>query len=276
MIFDKLLKTLRTRNGETEKSSSRGIIGYLGVIEGQSNALPNLAPGVLVDNKTDAPPWIVVDHDLMTMVVSNWPFSLWKVQVLKPINPQEHRGNYTRCSAIKVLEPLPSYKVFGEIDTGLCDILEFARGITLEQAHELSDLRSESASAIYSLAWHRWLQHNPTQPNGQIKNYDDVLDIGGTKGGSPIGSCLKLINRVLFDQAGRIDLEYAYKYEDDGTPFLNNHWNAARSTLSNAALSFGARKLFDSSGIAEMRRPLRQVSPSLVHLIEEKTFRTAS
>ncbi|MEW7007544.1 hypothetical protein AB2J24_07035 [Lentilitoribacter sp. EG35] len=261
---------MRTKVGELGKASSQGLIGYLCVVENNRGNIPNLAPGLVLDNKTDAPPWIIVDHDLRTMTIPNWPISLWKVRALKPIKPQGHQGNYTRCRAIKVLERLPAYKVFGEVDTGLCNVLEFAQRMTLDQAIVLSKFRAKNAHEFYNLAWHRWLHHNPTQSNGYTKDYEGILDIGGLKAGSPVGTALTLIHNVLFDQAGRVDPENAYVHEDDGTPHLGSPWNKANSALNGAALSFGASEFFDPEGLEEMRRPMREVSQSLVDQIEQK------
>ena len=86
----------------------KGLTGYLELSKSNEDYIPALEPGMLFDRNSDKPPWIIVDHNLETMTVANWPINLWKVQVLKPIEPQGHIGNYTRCSAIKVLESMPN------------------------------------------------------------------------------------------------------------------------------------------------------------------------
>ncbi|WP_393925675.1 hypothetical protein [Yoonia sp. R2-816] len=160
--------------------------------------------------------------------------------------------------------------VFGETDTGVVDIIEFAQKMTLKQAQSLSKLRGRDAPATNSKVWQRWIKQNGNSRDGYIKDFDNVLSIGRSLGDSPIGSGLLLISRVIFNQAGKVDAEKAYAYEDDGTPFLADPWDKACSTLKDAALSFGASELCDKADIAEMRRPLRQVVPGLVKMIEDK------
>lgn len=270
MIFGYLSKIAKRTRKSKGEPRDHPINGYFAVAEAASSNLPELAPGLILDNRTDEPPWFVVDHELHTMTIPNWPFHLWKVHALKSIKPQNHAGNYIRCSAIKILERLPAHLVFGETDTGIGDLLEFGRTMTLDQAQSLSKLRCAEASGINSKVWQRWIKQNGVSNSGLTNDFDNVLSVGRSQGNSPIRSGLLLLSRVVFDHAGRVDGEKAYSYDQDGSAFLTNPWDAACSTLKDAALSFGASDLCNEADIAALRRPLRQVAPDLVRKIEDK------
>lgn len=251
--------------------SSAEPIGYMAFSHDTDRALAEVKAGSVQDNGTDAPPWLVVDHNLATITIPKWPITLWKVAVVTAIKPQGHVGNYTRCRAVRFLEKLPNYKVFGDTDSGIPDIISFAQLMTLAQAQALHETRSGSADIIRSKAWHRWAQAARLTAIQPDEDFANVLSIGRAYGDSPVRSGLLLLSRAVFDQAGQCDPDQAYAYETDGTPYLAKPWDQACAALQDAAMAFGASQYLTPQEAEQLSQPLAQVAPELVAAIRAKT-----
>ena len=75
------------------------------------------------------PPWIIVDHSLRDVTVARWPGRLWLAQVLDRLEPQDHRGNYTRCVSVKIVREIPTHNLFGPYGDQVEQVLRFAGGL---------------------------------------------------------------------------------------------------------------------------------------------------
>ena len=148
-----------------------GKVGYLLVTPNRHPLPTQLKPGLVIDTKSQEPPWLVLDHDLHTMNVSDWPFDIWEAEVLRAISPQGHRGNYTRCRAIKIRTQLPAHIVFGPEDVGIGELLDFAGSLDLNQAEALASHIQPSASQLYSKAWSAWLHTLEDNVNRHLSDH---------------------------------------------------------------------------------------------------------
>ena len=242
------------------------------VDESDKDIIPEIVAGMRVDRGTSKPPWLVIDHNLDDMILTRWPLTLWKAKVIKPISPQGHIGNYTRCISIEVLEQLPTYLAFSDTDRGITDILDVAQNLSAEDATLLASSRNENADLIYSNAWKKWLEINNIEGRREYSDWSKAIEFGIIKGGAPVRHCFSLIEREVFERAGELVGDDAYLHEEDGTPYLAPPWNQAASTLIDAAMACGASYLVDQDGYNILMSPLRTVTPDQAANIEAKAL----
>lgn len=271
MVLGWLIGELRRGpNANNEAKTDESAVGYFQVDQSNDQDLPELSPGLVLDRGTDEPPWFMVRHDLVAVSIPDWPLKLWKVEATRPIKPQGHSGNYIRCRAITVLDEVPAFKVFGEEDRGIVDIINFAAGLSKPQAAVLSGKRSPRASQLVNKGWREWLRLTGETTAQDDADFDDVLRLGGQNGGSPVGPGLTVVWKVVFDRAGQVDPAAAHMHGDDGAVFMAEPWNSACSALKDAVMSFGASHLFKPTEHRELRRPLFEVAPDFARRLEEK------
>src|SRR5262249_21311274 len=115
--------------------------GYVYVGRDDPGAMAEAKPGARAQIAGRSPPWIVVDHDLTSVVVARWPGLLWHVEVVDPITRREQEpspllpgARYTRAAAVKVLEQVPVAELFGAHGAKVCTIIDIAGELTQDTA----------------------------------------------------------------------------------------------------------------------------------------------
>jgi hypothetical protein len=201
-------------------------------------------------------PWMVVDHELSSVVVARWPGRLWAVEIVDPITDRDLRAadqvglrsdaGYTRAAAVKILRAVPVASLFGAHGAKVCAVIEAAAKLTLAQATRLAQLRQPAAGDAQTRLWRRWFTREKIPPD----RYDDVdgtLAIGASKAGSPIAQALMVIHNVVGRRAEAV-AGPAVWLGDEADPegaWLCEPWCAASTALRDTALALGAPDLVD-------------------------------
>ena len=232
-------------------------LGFVYVPEVHTGPMANAETGLMVRIAGRKPPWIAVDHDVSSVVVTGWPGRLWAVEIVDPITDRDLKAagqvglradaGYTRAAAVKILQSVPVATLFGVHGAKVCAVIEAATELTLPQATRLAELRQPAAGDAQTRLWQHWL----ARENIPLDRYDDLdgtLAIGASKAGSPIGQGLKVIHNVVGRRAEAV-AGPAVWLVDEADPegaWLSEPWSAASTALGDAALALGAPDLVDS------------------------------
>lgn len=207
----------------------------------------NASTGKIIANPDRSPPWIVVSHSLKDTNVARWPGQLWLAQVVDKLEPQDHRGNYTRCVSVKLIREMPTEHLFGTHGRDVEQVLEYAYTLTLDQAKRLAECRHERAKALQSAGWHRWMAHNEGSAISGTRDMSGVVAAGNSKPRSPIGHGLSLAHSLTRAAAIRtVGYENAIE-EDEEESWLVSPWSDAASALMDTAWAKGAPQFFEKS-----------------------------
>jgi hypothetical protein len=223
-------------------------VGYTYSCEGADNRLANASIGTVARNPNDKPPWIVVDRQLETMVLTRWPGRLFKVEVLDAA-PEQVAGSahYIRAVAVRVIAEEPAAVLFGPHGPHVCRVLDAARSISVSLAEKALELTSTEAQEAYSAAWNRWIAR--TQPNSQHLGDDHrtTLAATGPFSRSPIGAGFGLIYSTVFARAKELVGDSSFSIDGEGEISLAPKWSAAADSLLHAAMALGAPEIVSAS-----------------------------
>jgi len=218
--------------------------GYIYRSHDKIGIFQDVKAGQVVSNPTQDPPWIIVYHTLADTLAPKWPGTLFKAEVIEAINPQNHRGNYTRCVAVRIIETVETAVLFGKYGTQVESILEFASRLTLDTALKLSENRADAASALTSEGFHRWMAKSNFVYRDPTRDLSGVVAIGSGNRKSPIGHGLSLVHRCVRDAAQREIGEDAFD-SDEESMWLKHPWSDASGALLETAWGLGVPDLFD-------------------------------
>ncbi len=215
--------------------------GYVYTPDADPGFLSGAAPGAVVRKPNVAPPWIVIDHAIDTIVVARWPGRLWRVEVLDTSGvPQaSDTANYTRSVAVRVLEELPASSLFGEHGEAVVEVLSFASRLDAVTAERLAGLRHPEAGQAYSRAWRRWLDGVGDETYHVGANFSDTLAAGRGPKRSPVNCGFTLIHHVVWERAEEVVGAAAFVEDDEGERTLGPVWNDAASALLDASMALG-------------------------------------
>ncbi len=224
-------------------------------------------PGDEIRNETRDAPWIVVDRTLDGVLVTSWPGSLWEVEVLDAIRPQNHEGDYTRAVAVRILRTVPPHELFGPHGEAVAWILDRAIELTREEAETLSQHRAANAGLLYSRAWMNW--DGLPDDKRVFEDWEGIIGAGGTVPVSPVGRGLSAIFNSVCATAIRLFGDNAW-YTTDGPDVddpdmhLAEPWFTASLCLIEAAMALGAPHLIPDSDRTTLTAPWRALTrPSL-------------
>lgn len=217
--------------------------GFIYLSEDKLGQFAEAEEGAVVSNPSSEPPWIIVDHSLRDATVARWPGRLWLAQVLERLEPQVHRGNYTRCTSVKIVRRMPTYYLFGPCGEQVEQALRFAGGLDREGAERLASHRHPDAAELTSLGWHRWQELVSGQDNTPDRDMREVVAAANNLK-SPVGHGLSLVHRAVSDAAERIDGAAAFE-EDEDERWLIGPWAAAGSAMLETVWGLGAPELFE-------------------------------
>lgn len=226
----------------------RNIMGYIYRPIDKIGLFEIAQAGQIITKAERDPPFIVVDHSLQDTLAANWPGRLFRAEVLDVLDPQDHRGNYTRCFSVKILEELETDCLFGEFGSNIEIILQYASTLETPQALRLADCRSEGGKAITSDGWHRWMAERDVFDRDPNRDMGGVVNIGNRSKKSPIGDGLSLIHRKVWESAEREIGEAGFE-EDEEERWMLPPWSDAAGALLEAAWALGAPHLFSEAEI---------------------------
>lgn len=217
--------------------------GFIYVADSKPGRLQNAKAGDIIANPDDGPPWIVLYPRLKDVLVARWPGTLWLAQVIKRLEPQDHRGNYIRCISVKFIREMDTHLLFGPNGKDVETVLKYALNINRAQALNLSKNRHENAKALQSAGWHRWQEKVKGEDNTPDRDMSGVVK-GANNLNSPVGHGLSLAHRGVWDAAKRIDGEAAFE-ENEEEMWLIEPWAGAGSVMLDTVWAMGAPELFD-------------------------------
>ncbi|MCF6220142.1 MAG: hypothetical protein L3J65_03430 [Robiginitomaculum sp.] len=230
----------------------RAITGYIycprDELGDELGLFQNCSAGQIISKADDNPPWIVVNHSLADVTAAKWPGRLWRAEVLSALEPQGHRGNYTRCISVKIIEGVETEILFGELGTKIEEILEFASTLELPIAEGLAASRHKNIKGVVSKGWHRWMEKNGIADSAPDENMDGVIMIGNGAHTSPIGYGLALVHRYVWESAQREMGDAAFE-EGEEEIWLKPPWTNASDALMEAAWALGVPELFSPAEI---------------------------
>lgn len=208
---------------------------------GDDHPLKTAVPGGLVALPSRRPPWIVVDHDIHTILINKWPGKLWAVEIVDA-DPQAQRELvpnvwYTRAIAVRVLEELPIDRLFGSHGECVCRIVQVARELSLEQVARLAAALPPAADKANLAAWNRW-----------IASVDASPPVARRAAGSPINGGFGLISSQVVERARQIVGDAAFIEDEEGEETLEPVWSKAHGALLHAAMAWGAPEFVDGEG----------------------------
>ena len=216
--------------------------GYLYVPHDARDATAAAVAGSTLRISTRAPPWIIVDHGIETIVVAQWPGRLYRATVsdAEGIEQADASASYTRAAAVDVGEELPAWHLFGEHGRAVAAVIAAASRLRVEDVELLAQSRHPDAGRAYARSWKRWL----TSIGVNVSSVGDDLDgtlaipVGGRR--SPINCGFSVLSRAFEDRAESVAGAAAFVTSDDGERWLERTWSAAACALLEAAMSFGS------------------------------------
>ncbi|MEP3071189.1 hypothetical protein [Maricaulis sp.] len=220
--------------------------GFVYVPVDKTGPLATASPGDLIEIADRKPPWIVAYHSLGHVLLANWPGRLWLVQVVERLEPQGHRGNYTRCISVRIIREIKTHHVFGAHGEAVEEVLAYASALARPQAEQLAANRHDEAKVLQTAGWYRWLAETEKRETSDECSMDGVLAAGQGATRSPIGHGLSLVHGGVWNAAIRADGDAAIE-EDEDESWLVSPWSEAASALMDAAWGKGAPEFFDEA-----------------------------
>jgi hypothetical protein len=245
--------------------------GFIYVSHADTGSMSRAAPGRHVQIADRAPPWLVVDHELATVIVARWPGRLWAVEVLDSISAEEQIAAqsrlpsdvwYTRAAAVKVLHAVPIAALFGSHGARVCAVIEAASELTSEQAARFAQACHPGASAAQLRAWRNWLSRQQLRTCG----YGDLdgmqaMPVQERRSVSPVGYGLSVIHSEVGKRAEAIAGSSVWTVDDTDSEgaWLAEPWSKAGAALCDAALAFGAPDLLGEEDINILATAWREI-----------------
>ncbi|MBM3116082.1 hypothetical protein [Jeongeupia naejangsanensis] len=198
------------------------------------------APGLTIGTFQDAPPWIVVDISLATIIVASWPGRLWEIQVVHRASEQPAAdAGYVRATAVHVVRELSPAILFGANGEAVASILSVAAQLTLVQRDQLARLHSEAGDEAYSQVWNRWLVESDPTSDHCGDDHRNTLAVVSGKRRSPLGAAPTVLHSVLSRRATEVDGAAAF-VEDGEERYFSPAWSKAFASLLHACFAMGA------------------------------------
>lgn len=210
---------------------------------------PEKTPGPLtianvgdVVSSATTPPWIVVDHRKDSIVFTNWPGTLWLVEVVEPApHSDQITEAYTRARTVRLLERASATELFGPHGKSVENLLNQAARLELPEVAGMHSPEPESYDK-YAEAWSKWLKHVSDSPSlGQ--DHSRTLGIGPRGYDSPIGRGFVLLFNVVHKRANELEGDFAFTIDNDGEIHFTKKWQFAFDAALHAAMACGAPDL---------------------------------
>ncbi|OPC84516.1 hypothetical protein B4N89_29540 [Embleya scabrispora] len=249
--------------------------GFVFVREASPGPMAGAAVGRRVAKADFAPPCIVVDRELSSVIVGGWPGRLYRVAVTPPATDAERAAltqaneglrqpaRYIRAFTVDVLAEWPASALFGPHGAAVVAVLDAARALTPRAAARLAAASTPGAAARYGAAWNRWLTGEPNAAPYLDRDHRHTLAIPGAgPADSPIGKGFLAVSAAVRaaarDRGGPTAFETEYD-EDDGQSeeVMAHPWSHALGPLLHAAMALGAPHLMSDADRDALTAPWR-------------------
>ncbi len=215
---------------------------------------PDKAPGPLtlakvgdVVSTETTPPWIVVDHFKDSIVFTNWPGTLWLVEVVEPAPRSDQITEaYTRARTVRLLETSSATELFGPHGTSVENLLDQAARLELPEVTAIHSPEPGSYDK-YAEAWSKWLKQVGDSANIG-RDHSHTLGVGPRGYDSPIGRGLVLLFNVVHKRAKELEGDAAFTVDSDGEIHFTTRWQFAFDAAMHAAMAYGAPDLLSDFG----------------------------
>jgi hypothetical protein len=216
-----------------------GASGFVYVADGETGPMASASAGMCIDNFSDRPPWIVVDHKAESIVLAKWPGRLWRVHILRKASEQPLAyAGYTRATAVQIEQEVPLAALFEYKGEDVVDFLSSIRSLSFEAKAALEQLSDERAVALHNEVWNRWLsQVDPASPYlGQ--DHSGIIAMGAKSSRSPVGNATSVLHSELTIRARELDGQSAFVTDSEGQWF-NPQWLRVATHLQHALFAIG-------------------------------------
>lgn len=238
-----------------------GASGYVYATAKDRMSLRDAKVGAVVRNPDSGPPWIVVDHALESVNIARWPGRLFKVEILEVAKEQPRAyANYTRATAISVVDELSAIKLLGKHGAQIAQVIERIETLSIDEATALSVSVDPSAPDLYDGAWKAWLREIGAPSFNDEADHRHTLVAGGGALRSPVGYALTLIYSQLQARAELLLGSAATGANDEGESIMMAPWDGAAHALLHAAMAVGAPELFTTEQAATLTLPWRNLT----------------
>jgi hypothetical protein len=223
--------------------------------------------GDIIVKNYKKPPYLVVDHVLDKLIITKWPGTLYKVEVLNPSEEKCINAGlvkniwYTRTFAVKILEELPIEIIFGDNGVQIKKILDFITNISEEQVNQLATYDAEQNRKIYSEAWNIWDSSTDKESLNSSGDYEKVIQAFPKNQSrvSPIGQGLSIIYDIFYQTARKLTHDEALEIDEEGEIYLKPKWSIASTHCLNAGMSYEDSNLLTEDEKALLRKPFQEV-----------------
>jgi hypothetical protein len=217
--------------------------GFVYTPDKEPGPLTHADVGHIVRAAESQPPWIVVDHSKDSIVFTNWPGSLWLVEIVEPAPSSDQvTETYTRARVVRIIEASSATELFGTHGKAVVDILDQASRLQVADTDK-AIMPQRSAHEAYSRAWNKWLKQTHAFEERVGSDHSPTLGVGSRGYDSPIGRGFVLLYNVLFKRVRELEGDSAFTVDDDGEIYFSDKWNRAFNILKHAAMARGAPEL---------------------------------
>lgn len=235
-------------NGLKRFWSAQDRVGQTGFVYTPDKEPGPLAFGEVGDivSTSTTPPWIVVDHCKDSIVFTNWPGTLWFVEVIEPAPCSDQiTESYTRARTVRLIERSSATELFGPHGSSIEKLLDQAARLELPEVSALHPPESESYHK-YAEAWSKWL--NQVRENANLgHDHSYTLGVGPRGDDSPIGRGFVLLFNVVHKRAKELEGDSAFIVDREGEIHFTAKWQFAFDAARFAAMAYGARDLLSES-----------------------------
>lgn len=238
------------------------ITGFVYVADGETGPMTKAAAGLQIGSFKDTPPWIVVDDEPGSATLAKWPGRLWKVRVLQKATQQPAAcANYTRATAVHVVEELRLASLFGHNGDAIVDFLSSIARLTAQTAANLGDASDADAARVHNNVWDRWLSSVDPGSPCMGEDHSGVIAFSAHKPRSPVGHATSVLYAELSQRARAIAGDSAWVVDGDDVNF-NPQWARAAACLQHALFAIGAAQhLASASERVALLRAYQRATP---------------
>lgn len=229
-------------------------------------------PGDIYRHDTEKSRWCCVDDYIHKVLLLKWPANLYQVEVLDFVSVDEppkliKNPGYSRALSFRIVEVLPSAKLFGDYGDKICSILEWVQTAGISDFEKVGNSITEDMPKIYSKAWDEWLKTIDPDSYHIGYSHNGVIAIPTERKNpdSPINKGFFLISELLDQRAKALvgdDMWITYvpdpddNFEEDDDPrCLAPLWSKAKYALFYAAMGFGAKDFLTESESGVLFQP---------------------
>lgn len=251
---------------EDLNSKSENLKGYVYYSVEEDKRFSVAKAGDIIKNDSNLPPWIVVNHDLNAIIVTEWPGKLFEVEVLNQSEEKNlNKGlakdvSYTRTLGVKITREISLENLFGDNGVNICQIIDRTRNITETEVKALSKYKNDYSREIYSKAWEKWIGiHSKESDHATDKHYDTLkfFTSNNRDSSSPIKQGLVIIANQLDSRAREILGQRAFVIEK-GEQYLISEWADAMEKLLHAGMAYENDGLLTLEEKKVLLKPFRE------------------